>query len=199
MLMFISPRTADGTAFSTWANVVTSVRTVSSVVVAIYALFAGSLVIALVAEAIYMIGDVLDGELARRRNEETVYGAVFDITTDRICFGVCAFALLPHIEAWAAFLTLLAIYTFIDMPLSLTFLKHDVISVNYFEQVDKPIYQWNWSRPAKAVTVFPTFLLALLHAPKWIIWCCVIYVAIVKVLSLWRSRGIPPGLPSAVA
>lgn len=71
----------------TGATVVTFVRTVVSVGLGLYAAYDRSLTLLLVALAVYWVGDMADGALARLTDTETRIGAVFDIVSDRLCAG----------------------------------------------------------------------------------------------------------------
>ncbi len=146
----------------TSANVVTLVRTVASVVLAGFAIDRSSLTLLVVALAVYWAGDSLDGIVARIRGCETRKGAVLDILSDRFCAAAFYFG-----QAWLQpenvlpVLVYLAEFMVIDCFLSLAFLAWPVRSPNYFYVVDRTIWLWNWSKPAKAANsaIFAVILL----------------------------------------
>lgn len=137
---------------ATWANLVTSVRTVGAVGLGLFALVERSPTLLIVAYAVYWVGDILDGWLARRLQQETRLGAVLDILTDRVCSAVlvCGLALLQP-DLWPALAVFLLQFMVIDCVLSLAFLCWPLVSPNYFHRVDRTVWRWNWSPPAKAV------------------------------------------------
>src|SRR3954453_2360544 len=173
---------------------VTGVRTVASVVLAGLAAREGSLTLLVIALAVYWAGDSLDGFVARIRGCETRIGAVLDILSDRFCaacFYVGLVWLRPEL-AVPVFLYL-AEFMVVDCFLSLAFLAWPVRSPNYFYVIDRPIWLWNWSKPAKAVnsSLFAVFLLVT----GWVWAGAAIAVAllVLKVVSLVRLGRI--GLP----
>jgi CDP-diacylglycerol--glycerol-3-phosphate 3-phosphatidyltransferase len=147
---------------STSANVVTLVRTVASVVLAGLAIDRSSLTLLVVALAVYWAGDSLDGIVARIRGCETRMGAVLDILSDRFCAAAFYFGLAwLQPEHVLPVLVYLAEFMVVDCFLSLAFLAWPVRSPNYFYVVDRTIWLWNWSKPAKAANsaIFAVILL----------------------------------------
>ena len=65
---------------TTIPNVITVLRTVAGMTLAIWSLAAGSMALLVAAYATYWLGDILDGVVARALNQETVIGAVFDLS-----------------------------------------------------------------------------------------------------------------------
>jgi CDP-diacylglycerol--glycerol-3-phosphate 3-phosphatidyltransferase len=146
----------------TSANVVTLVRTVASVVLAGFAIDRSSLTLLVVALAGYWAGDSLDGIVARIRGCETRMGAVLDILSDRFCAAAFYFGLAwLQPENVLPVLVYLAEFMVIDCFLSLAFLAWPVRSPNYIYVVDRTIWLWNWSKPAKAANsaIFAVILL----------------------------------------
>ena len=76
----------------TLANLVTVVRTILGIGFGVIALAQHSLGWLVAAYLTYWAGDILDGIVARRRGEETIIGAVFDVVCDRACTTVAAAA-----------------------------------------------------------------------------------------------------------
>lgn len=146
------PPSRGSAPVATSANLVTGVRTAGAVGVGLFALVERSATLVVVAYAIYWAGDILDGWLARRLGQETRLGAVLDILCDRVCSAVlvCGLATLqPHLlPALAVFLLQFMV---VDCTLSLAFLCWPLVSPNYFHRVDRTVWRWNWSPPAKAI------------------------------------------------
>jgi phosphatidylglycerophosphate synthase len=136
----------------TVANVVTAVRTVGALVLAGAAVVAGDLRLLLASLAVYWVGDVLDGWLARRLGQETRRGAAFDVVTDRLC----ALAFWLPWAAWypetapAVWLYLVE-FVLVDGALSLLWLAWPLLSCNYVGRVHPLVHRLNWWPPAKAV------------------------------------------------
>jgi CDP-diacylglycerol--glycerol-3-phosphate 3-phosphatidyltransferase len=142
---------ADRETFRTAANGVTAVRTTAAVALATGAATEQSLSLLLMSLATYWAGDVADGAVARMTGRETRIGAVFDILCDRFCaaaFYVGLAWLVPSTAIPAAIY--LAQFMVVDMWLSLAFLAWPITSPNYFYVVDRALWRWNWSKPAKA-------------------------------------------------
>lgn len=135
-----------------WPNGVTLVRTVLAIAVGLAAIVEGSARLAVVAYAVYWAGDILDGWLARRLDQETRIGAVLDIVSDRACSAVLVCALVTiDPSLWFALAIFLVQFMVVDCVLSLAFLRWPLLSPNHFGRVDPLIYRCNWSPPAKAV------------------------------------------------
>jgi CDP-diacylglycerol---glycerol-3-phosphate 3-phosphatidyltransferase len=175
----------------TSANVVTLVRTVAAVVLAGLAIDRSSLTLLVVALAVYWVGDSLDGIVARIRGCETRMGAVLDILCDRFCaasFYLGLAWLQP--EHVVPVLVYLAEFMVVDCFLSLAFLAWPVRSPNYFFVVDRTIWLWNWSKPAKAANsaIFAVILLVtdlpvlgLVIAAALLVLKCVSLVRLVRI------------------
>ncbi|MFI5914751.1 CDP-alcohol phosphatidyltransferase family protein [Dactylosporangium sp. NPDC051541] len=133
-------------------NGITLARTLAAVTVGVVAVAAGSLTLTAVAYAIYWIGDMLDGAVARWLGQETRAGAVFDIIGDRACTAVLCtglVALVPGVAPVAV--VFLPSFMVLDTMLSLAFLCWPVLGPNDFHRVDRRIWRLNWSPAAKAV------------------------------------------------
>ncbi|MEU8425509.1 CDP-alcohol phosphatidyltransferase family protein [Micromonospora sp. NPDC048835] len=151
-------------------NYITAIRTVAAVTVGVAALVSGSMALMAVSYVIYWLGDVLDGWAARRLGQETRAGAVFDIVSDRACTAVLCVGLVSLVPGVAVVaLVFLLSFLVLDTMLSLAFLCWPVLSPNYFHLVDRRIWAWNWSPPAKVANTagvigaiaFGQYLLAL--------------------------------------
>lgn len=144
------------------ANVITLVRTVAAVATAGVAAQQESLTLLLVALAVYWVGDILDGVVARLRGCETRIGATLDILSDRFCaasFYLGLVWLMPDLT-WPV-MVYLAEFMVVDCFLSLAFLAWPIRSPNYFFVVDRRLWLWNWSKTGKAVnsSIFAVLLL----------------------------------------
>jgi len=144
------------------ANVITLVRTVAAVATAGVAAQQESLTLLVVALAVYWVGDILDGAVARLRGCETRIGATLDILSDRFCaasFYLGLVWLMPDLT-WPV-MVYLAEFMVVDCFLSLAFLAWPIRSPNYFFVVDRRLWLWNWSKTGKAVnsSIFAVLLL----------------------------------------
>ena len=184
----------------TSATIVTGLRTVAAVAIAGAALHQDSLELLVVSLAVYWVGDMLDGFVARVRGCETRIGAVMDIVCDRLCAAAFYFGL-----AWTNpdFVAPVLIYLFefmvIDLFLSLAFLAWPIRSPNYFYVVDRPLWLWNWSKPGKAVNsaIFAVILLVSDSAVLGVVIACALLV--VKSVSLGRLMRLGLPIPERTA
>ena len=178
----------------TGATVITAVRTIASVVLAAMAAHQQSLTLLVVALGVYWVGDMLDGFYARVRDCETRIGAVLDIMCDR--FNAAAFYiglawLQPDLSP--AIFVYLAEFMVIDCFLSIAFLAWPIRSPNYFFVVDRTIWLWNWSKPAKAVNSALFAVLLLVTGWMWVGLVIATALLVLKCVSLRRLAQI--GLP----
>ncbi|MEU7978880.1 CDP-alcohol phosphatidyltransferase family protein [Micromonospora sp. NPDC049081] len=177
-------------------NAVTAVRTAGSFGLAVAALNHRDARLLVAAYLVYWIGDILDGVAARTLGQETRAGAVFDIVADRACTSACAAALVVlRPETALPIAVFLVQFMVVDQLLSLMFLRWPLLSPNYFGCVDRRIYRWNWSPPAKALNTAAVVLLAI-FAPTAVAVTFALGVAAVKVVSLARAARLPVGPPS---
>lgn len=140
-----------GEQILTVPNVVTVVRTFGAILFAIWGVLAGLPLLLGIGYAIYWLGDVLDGWLARRLDQETRVGAVLDIVSDRACTCALVIGLLGYMpEAAPAVFVFLMSFMVLDAMLSMAFLYWGLTSPNYFYEVDRTVWLLNWSRCAKA-------------------------------------------------
>lgn len=178
----------------TGATVITAVRTAVSVVLAAVAAHQQSLTLLVVALAVYWVGDMLDGFYARVRDCETRIGAVLDIMCDRLnaaAFYIGLAWLQPDLSP--AIFVYLAEFMVVDCFLSIAFLAWPVRSPNYFFVVDRPIWLWNWSKPAKAVNSALFAVLLLATGWMWVGLAIASALLVLKCVSLVRlvRIGIP--------
>jgi CDP-diacylglycerol---glycerol-3-phosphate 3-phosphatidyltransferase len=178
----------------TSATVITFVRTVVAVVLAGLAARQESLPLLVASLVVYWAGDSLDGFVARIRGCETRMGAVLDILCDRFCAASFYLGLVwLHHEFALPVLLYLAEFMVIDCFLSLAFLAWPVRSPNYFYVVDRPIWLWNWSKPAKAVNSSLFAVLLLVTHAVWLGVLIACALLVLKTVSLVRLGRI--GLP----
>ena len=98
---------------------------------------------------IHRFGDVLDGFLARRFWWETILWAEIDIIADRIStlfFYVVLLYFYKSVLLWIVVFLYILNFCFVDFYLSYQFIKFPIISVNYFDKIDKIVYQLNFSK-----------------------------------------------------
>lgn len=170
-----------------WPNAITVVRGLGAVSIGMWAYAESSVTLLVVAYAIYWIGDSLDGQVARRAGQETRFGAVFDILTDRLSTAIVCMGLLQHLpDLWPAVTVFLVNFMVIDCLLSLAFLMWPLRSPNYFGTVDRRVYLLNWSHPAKAINNAGIVAVVLLGN----VWCAVVFATAVLVLKLWSAREV---------
>ncbi len=176
------------------ATVITGVRTVVAVGLAGWATAEGSLTLLVAALAVYWVGDMLDGFVARTMRHETRIGAVLDILCDRFCAAAFYLGLiwLQPEHTWPV-LVYLAEFMVVDCFLSLAFLAWPLRSPNYFYVVDRPIWLWNWSKPAKAANSAIFAVLLLVTGWTWLALGIAVALLVLKVVSLGRLARI--GLP----
>jgi phosphatidylglycerophosphate synthase len=192
------PRPGTGEPVRTWANGMTVIRTAVAVPLGLLAVVRASPGLLVTAYACYWIGDVLDGWLARRLNQETRIGAVLDIISDRACCGVlvCGLAVTQPTMGPALAVFLLQ-FMVLDCVLSLSFLRWPLLSPNYFHQVDRTVWLVNWSPPAKAVNTVTVVIAVLSHHPALALAVAVAQLGL-KIWSARRVLALPVDDPGAV-
>jgi len=98
----------------------------------------------------HWILDYIDGFIARHFKQETVLGAEWDIIADRLEI-IIFYIIFLHFKPELILPSMLYLidYAFIDFYLSYQFVKFNIISPNYFDQVDGIVYKLNFSPLAK--------------------------------------------------
>ena len=184
----------------TGATVITGVRTVASVVLAAVAAHQQSLALLVAALAVYWVGDMADGLYARVRDCETRIGAVLDILSDRLNAGAFYIGLAwLQPELSPAIFVYLAGFMVVDCYLSLAFLAWPVRSPNYFFVVDRPLWLWNWSKPAKAINSALFAVLLLATGWMWVGLVVATALLVLKCVSLRRLVQIGLPVPGAAS
>lgn len=176
------------------ATVITFVRTAAAIVLAAWAAYDESLLLLMVALAVYWVGDTLDGAVARLLDHETRIGGTLDILSDRMCaaaFYVGLAWLEPHLSP--AIFVYLAEFMVVDCFLSLAYLAWPIRSPNYFYVVDRTIWLWNWSKPGKAVNSGLFAILLLVTGWMWVGLVIASALLLLKCVSLGRLMRI--GIP----
>ena len=151
----------------TVASLVTVVRTLASVALAMAGIARGSDLLLLTALLTHWVGDSADGMVARLRDEETRTGAALDICADRLCVAVIYVGFVAgHPEYAAALGVYLVEFMLLDSVLSLAFLRYPISGPNYFARVDRLIWRLNWWPPAKSAnSALPALAAVLLGSP----------------------------------
>jgi CDP-diacylglycerol--glycerol-3-phosphate 3-phosphatidyltransferase len=177
----------------TWASAVTALRLVGTLYFVMVAMQSMTLEPIVYALAFYWVGDVFDGMIARATNRETQLGAVFDIASDRLSVVMIymLFALYMPSLTWPMVIFLVA-FVVIDTILSMSFLKFNLLSINYFYLIDKKIYDLNWSMPAKVATTSLFMLVALLLQSVVLSLIVALIVLALKSYSLYLLQQIKP-------
>lgn len=171
-------------------NAITVLRTVISIVLAMAALTQSSPAFLVASYLVYWVGDMADGEVARRLGLETRIGAVFDIVADRansLTCAACFVALDPRLAVPMAIYVIE--FAVVDTMLSLGFLAFDVLGPNDFHRVDLLLWRWNWSRPAKALNTSCIVLACLAGQVGWAT-AFAGAVLVAKVWSCFRLRTL---------
>lgn len=171
----------------TWASLITFIRTICAVILAIYAALIQSETWLLAALLTYWAGDIADGIIARKCGQETRSGAVLDIMADRLCVALIYLIYgFMHMEMlWPIGLYLVE-FMFIDGFLSLSFLFWKLLSPNYFFLVDKQIFDLNWSPIGKVANSSFFLLSVVVFQSPWLSFVIASAVMVVKLYSLRR-------------
>ncbi len=181
------------------ATVVTALRTVATLVLAGMAIREDSLPLLVASLAVYWVGDIVDGTVARVMRCETRIGAVLDILCDRVSAAVFYLGLAwLEPEFTLPVLVYLTEFLVVDAFLSLAFLAWPIRSPNYFHVVDRTIWLWNWSKPAKAVN--SSAFAVLLLVTESVVLCTGIAAAllVLKLASLVRLVRLGVPVPAMV-
>ncbi len=183
-------------------NQITLVRTVIAMALATYAFSTGDLLWLVIGYVAYWFGDSLDGWVARRRNEESLSGAVFDIVCDRACsFLLAAAFMATYPDTIGPLAIYLVQFGVLDTMLTFSFLLWPwMLSPNYFYKFDRPIYVWNWSKPAKAMNtgaVVVSLVVAGQTGADWLPYVVAVAALAVKIVSSYRLIQILCGRQAA--
>ncbi|PGH45846.1 CDP-diacylglycerol--glycerol-3-phosphate 3-phosphatidyltransferase [Micromonospora sediminicola] len=178
-------------------NTITAIRTMVAVGLAVTALAQHSPALLVAAYATYWVGDIADGAAARALGQETRVGAVFDIVADRACTATCAAALIVlRPETALPVGVFLFQFMVVDQLLSLAFLRWPLLSPNHFARVDRRIWWWNWSPPAKAANTGALIVLVVLSPSPWLPLTFALTITAVKVASLVAVTRLTTPMPA---
>ncbi|MFY0407088.1 CDP-alcohol phosphatidyltransferase family protein [Solicola sp. PLA-1-18] len=179
--------TWGGAPVNTAANYITGVRTVAAITIGFAGIMQESWVLLAVAYAVYWVGDSLDGNVARWFGHETRLGAVFDILSDRACCAVLISGLLMlRPELAPALLIYFLQFMVLDSVLSLCFLRWPIVSPNYFYEVDRTIWRWNWSVPIKTINTMALVLAVAAGSLPVALAIAIVQLAI----KIWTARAV---------
>lgn len=177
----------------TWANGLTLTRTLVCLVVFTYALTTRSYAWNLVGLAVYWSLDMLDGFLARTLNQETVFGAQFDIQADRF---LIAFFYLNYVTFRPEMTLVVAVFLMqfmvLDCYLSNQFMRWPIRSPNYFYEVDRTIWRLNWSPLGKFANTGLFTVLLLATGSALVVWPVAVALVGVKLYSVARLHQLVP-------
>lgn len=174
----------------TSASIITMVRTVVCVGLAMAAFAGHGQSLLLVALIVHWVADSADGIVARLRDEETITGAVLDITADRVVVAAIYLGFVAQRPefAWALGVYLVE-FMFVDAALSLAFLRWPISGPDFFHLVDRLIWRLNWFRPAKAVNSALVAVLCVLVGSPALALAVAVALLILKSLCLVRVSG----------
>lgn len=185
---------------STIPNAVTLARTIASLILATWAVSTGSPGILVAALLTYWVGDIADGFLARRFEQETRAGALFDVLSDRACS--VAFWLpwaVWHPDVVIPVFLYLFEFVLVDGLLSTLWLAWPLTSCNYVERVDHWVWRLNWWPPAKSVNTAALVIFAVIWNLPVVATLLVALVLVVKSWSLVRLHAMLPAPPPGCA
>jgi phosphatidylglycerophosphate synthase len=154
----------------TGATMVTLARAVICSVLFVLAIGQHAWSLVLVALITNMVLDTLDGELARRHDHETVFGAQIDGAVDRLVVVlVVAATMSERADTATALLGLVVCLQFalVDHVLSTQFLRFGLWSPDHFYAVDERVWRINWSPVAKLASNVPVVLFVLSPVLAW--------------------------------
>lgn len=182
----------------TWANLATSLRLVFGLAAFCVALIEKSDQWNYIGLAIYWSLDILDGQLARRLNQETLFGAQYDILADRIqvSFFYLVYASM-HPDKLIVIALFLMQFMVFDHFLSNQFMRWRILSPNYFHRVDQQIYDWLWSPLGKAANTGMVTLLIIFVPSIWPPLVVTVSLIAIRVHCMVRVMSLPvPSLPT---
>jgi CDP-diacylglycerol---glycerol-3-phosphate 3-phosphatidyltransferase len=177
---------------ATVPNAITAVRTIASFGLGLAGIVEESFALLVWSLAVYWAGDFLDGEVARRTDRETRSGAIADIICDRLNVAVVYLGMLTIFpELWLPIGIFLLNFMAVDGVLSLAFLSWPLRSPNYFFLVDRRVWIWNWSRPAKGLNSWMITAVTFGTKSVWISSVLAATVLTIKIASIVRVNQLP--------
>ncbi len=184
----------------TWAHLVTAIRIASALACFVTAALAASEAWNCAGLGLYWLLDVADGSVARALRQETRIGAQVDILSDRLLIGSFYANYLRWHPGMAIPIAMhLLQFVVLDQYLSHQFMRWPCLSPNYFYEVDRPIWTWNWSpagKIANGALVTGAILVAAWAGWSWVVPALVSAgVIAVKVWSTVRLSRLPAPEP----
>jgi CDP-diacylglycerol--glycerol-3-phosphate 3-phosphatidyltransferase len=171
----------------TAANAVTLTRLVVATFLFAASAYLREPVLNLTGLAVYWLGDVADGFLARRLNQETLFGAQLDILADRMSVAFFYLNYLVLYPSLAPVIVLFLVqFMVVDHYLSNQYLRWPIMSPNYFYRVDHRIWALNWSKLGKACNTGLVTLLLLATKSNAVVLPVVLVLLAVKLYSCAR-------------
>ena len=171
----------------TVANAITLLRTGVAVVLFSASAYLQDPRLNLAGLAVYWVGDVADGFFARRLDQETLFGAQWDILADRLSvafFYLNYLVLYPDLTP--SIVLFLVQFMMLDHYLSNQYLCWPILSPNYFYRVDHTIWALNWSKPGKACNTGLVTILLVVTKSNVVVLPLVIALIVVKLYSCMR-------------
>jgi CDP-diacylglycerol--glycerol-3-phosphate 3-phosphatidyltransferase len=184
----------------TWANLVTAVRVVSAMACFVAAALLKSEAWNYAGLVTYWLLDIADGGIARALRQETRKGAQLDILSDRLLIG----SFYANYLGWHTGMAIpiamhLLQFVVLDQWLSLQFLRWPCLSPNYFHEVDRTIWTWNWSplgKIANGALVTGAILVCAALGWSWVVPALVSAAVIAtKIWSAVRLARLPAPEP----
>ena len=180
----------------TWPNLVTAIRIVAALSCFVVAALGASEAWNYAGLAVYWVLDIVDGSVARALRQETRIGAQFDILSDRLLIGAFYANFLRFHPVMAVPIALhLVQFVVLDQYLSHQFMRWPCLSPNYFHEVDRTIWTWNWSPLGKIANgglVTGAIVATTLAGASWILPSLVsLSVISVKLWSMARLARLP--------
>ena len=173
-------------AWATWANLLTAFRFALIPGTALAVLFTDWWV-ASVLFTLAVVSDVYDGSLARRFNQQTLFGGIFDHTTDALFVAACCGALaaqgLINAYLWPLILLSFTQYVFDSKVLAGQPLKASIIGrsngIAYFVLAGTAI---------GAEALHFIWLMPLIAPTAWLLVVTSLISMADRALALWRLR-----------
>lgn len=175
----------------TWANGVTALRTILCLVLFSVAAYAQDERLNLIGLGVFWLLDNVDGFLARKLDQETIFGAQFDILSDRLSFAFFYMNYLTfHRDLTVVIVLFMVNFILLDHYLSIQFLRLPLISPNYFYEVDPVVWRLNWSPPGKFCNSGLVTILMIGTGRVALPLICLVGLLLVKVYSGVRMHSL---------
>lgn len=178
-------------SWNTWANLTTAVRTVVGLALFVAASITHNEILNFIGLGVYWGLDILDGYLARRFDQETRFGAQFDILADRLLVAYFYFNYVNfHPEMVVPVALFLFNFMLVDHFLSNQFMRWPILSPNYFGKVDELIFKLNWSPLAKGINSGLGTILLIVTKSAVLASAAIVIILISKFYSLMLLKSL---------